>query len=278
MTAVASAELGQVPGQPPAADLQLTAVRGMGEIRAGDDLPTVIGDALEPLGLRDGDIVAVTSKIVSKAEGRIRAADEREQAIDEESVRLVASRAYPGGVTRIVEHRTGLVLAAAGVDASNTDEGTILLLPVDSDASARAIAEALRARFGVRVGVLVTDTLGRAWRVGQTDVAIGAAGIRVLEVLSGQLDASGRPLAVTAPAVADEIAGAADLVAGKSDGVPVVLVRGMGRHVGDLDEPGAARLVRPQEEDMFRMGADEAYRAGVEAGIRSAQASAGIRP
>lgn len=260
----------------PGADLELTAVRGLGEIRAGDDLPTVIGDALEALRLRDGDVVVVTSKIVSKAEGRVRPAAEREQAIDEESVRLVASRPHPGGVTRIVEHRTGLVLAAAGVDASNTDDGTILLLPIDSDASARAIAAALRSRFGVRVGVLVTDTLGRAWRVGQTDVAIGAAGMRVLEVLSGQLDSSGRPLAVTAPAVADEIAGAADLVAGKSDGVPVVLVRGLSRHVGELDEPGATRLVRPQEEDMFRMGADEAYRAGFEAGIRAAQSSAGV--
>lgn len=262
----------------PGADLEVTAVRGMGEIRAGDDLPTVIGDAVEPLGLGNGDIVVVTSKIVSKAEGRVRPAAEREQAIDEESVRLVASRPHPGGVTRIVEHRTGLVLAAAGVDASNTDEGTILLLPVDSDASAHTIAAALRSRFGVRVGVLVTDTLGRAWRVGQTDVAIGAAGIRVLEVLSGQLDASGRPLAVTAPAVADEIAAAADLVAGKSDGVPVVLVRGLGRHVGELDEPGATRLVRPQEEDMFRMGADEAYRAGFEAGTRAvqSQSSAGV--
>ncbi|WP_347754201.1 coenzyme F420-0:L-glutamate ligase [Agrococcus sp. ProA11] len=274
MTAVAPGASRPRDDRAPAADLELTAVRGMGEIRQGDDLPTMIGDALEPLRPRDGDIVVVTSKIVSKAEGRIRAAAEREQAIDEESVRLVASRPYPGGVTRIVEHRTGLVLAAAGVDASNTDEGTILLLPIDSDASARSIAAALRSRFGARIGVLVTDTLGRAWRVGQTDVAIGAAGIRVLEVLSGQLDAGGRPLAVTAPAVADEIAGAADLVAGKSDGVPVVLVRGMARHVGDLDEPGATRLVRPQEEDMFRMGADEAYRAGFEAGARAAEEAA----
>ena len=112
----------------------------MGEIRAGDDLPVLIADALEPLEPQGGDIVVVTSKVVSKAEGRIRPAAEREQAIDDESVRLVASREHPGGVTRIVEHRTGLVLAAAGVDASNTDEGTILLLPEDSDASARAIA------------------------------------------------------------------------------------------------------------------------------------------
>ena len=254
------------------ADLELRAVRGMAEIRPGDDLPAIIADALAPLAPRDGDVVVVTSKIISKAEGRIRPAAEREQAIDEESVRTVASRPYPGGVTRIVEHRTGLVLAAAGIDASNTDDGTILLLPIDSDASARAIAERLRSRFGAAVGVIVSDTLGRAWRVGQTDVAIGAAGIRVLEPLTGQLDANGRPLVVTAPAIADEIAGAADLVAGKADGVPVVLVRGMGRHVASLDEPGARRLVRAQQDDMFRLGADEAYRDGYEAGRRAASA------
>ncbi|SFR98826.1 coenzyme F420-0:L-glutamate ligase / coenzyme F420-1:gamma-L-glutamate ligase [Agrococcus baldri] len=258
----------------PGADLQLWAVRGMGEIRSGDDLPAIIADALAPLEPRDGDVVVVTSKVVSKAEGRIRPADEREQAIDDESVRLVASREHPGGVTRIVEHRTGLVLAAAGIDASNTDDGTILLLPLDSDASARAIAETLRSRFGARVGVIVSDTLGRAWRVGQTDVAIGAAGLRVLEPLSGQLDANGRPLVVTAPAIADEIAGAADLVAGKSDGVPVVLVRGMGRHVAELDEPGATRLVRSAADDMFRLGTDEAWAQGFAAGRASASAMA----
>lgn len=258
------------------ADLELRAVRGMGEIRAGDDLPSLIAEALAALEPREGDVVVVTSKIISKAEGRIRPADEREQAIDEESVRLVASREHPGGVTRIVEHRTGLVLAAAGIDGSNTDDGTILLLPLDSDASARAIAERLRSVFGAAIGVVVSDTLGRAWRVGQTDVAIGAAGIRVLEPLTGQLDANGRPLVVTAPAIADEIAGAADLVAGKSDGVPVVLVRGMARHVADLDEPGATRLVRRPEEDMFRLGADEAWAQGFAAG--RSEASAVSRP
>lgn len=256
-------------------DLELRAVRGMGEIRPGDDLPALVADAIGPLEPRDGDIVVVTSKVVSKAEGRIRPAAEREQAITEESVRLVASRAHPGGITRIVEHRTGLVLAAAGVDASNTDDGTILLLPVDSDASARAIAERLRSRFGAAIGVVVSDTLGRAWRVGQTDVAIGAAGVRVLEPVG--TDANGRPLLVTAPAIADEIAGAAELVAGKADGVPVVLVRGLGRHVTDLDEPGARRLVRPPGDDMFRLGSDEAYRAGREAGRIDALAEAGAQ-
>lgn len=263
------------PGRSRGPDLELRAVRGMGEIRPGDDLPTIVADALAPLSPRDGDIVVVTSKVVSKAEGRIRPAAEREQAITEESVRLVASRAHPGGITRIVEHRTGLVLAAAGVDASNTEDGTILLLPVDSDASARAIAERLRSRFGAAIGVVVSDTLGRAWRVGQTDVAIGAAGVRALEPVG--TDANGRPLLVTAPAIADEIAGAAELVAGKADGVPVVLVRGLDRHVTDLDEPGARRLVRAPGDDMFRLGSDEAYRAGREAGRIDALAEAGAQ-
>lgn len=258
-------------------DLALVAVRGIGEIRPGDDLASILADALETHEPADGDIVVVTSKVVSKAEGRVRPAEEREQAITEESVRLVASRAHPGGITRIVEHRTGLVLAAAGVDASNTDEGTILLLPLDSDASALAIATHLRERFGARIGVVVSDTLGRAWRNGQTDVAIGAAGIRVLEPLGGTLDAGGRPLLVTAPAVADEIAGAADLVAGKADGVPAVLVRGLGRHVGDLTEPGASRLVRRSGDDMFRLGSDEAYQAGRIAGRIEGLAEAGGR-
>ncbi|WAC66401.1 coenzyme F420-0:L-glutamate ligase [Agrococcus sp. SL85] len=258
-------------------DLELVALRGIREVRPGDDLPGILADALAPHGPREGDILVVTSKVVSKAEGRVRPADEREQAITEESVRLVASRAHPGGITRIVEHRTGLVLAAAGVDASNTDDGTILLLPIDSDASALAIATHLRERFGVALGVVVSDTLGRAWRVGQTDVAIGAAGVRVLEPLAGQLDAGGRPLVVTAPAIADEIAAAADLVAGKADGVPAVLVRGLGRHVGDLTEPGASRLVRRSGDDMFRLGSDEAYRAGREAGRIEGIAEAGGR-
>lgn len=258
-------------------DLALVAVRGIGEIRPGDDLASILADALAPHAPADGDIVVVTSKVVSKAEGRVRPAEDREQAITEESVRVVASRAHPGGITRIVEHRTGLVLAAAGVDASNTDEGTILLLPLDSDASALAIATHLRERFGARIGVVVSDTLGRAWRNGQTDVAIGAAGIRVLEPLGGTLDAGGRPLLVTAPAIADEIAGAADLVAGKADGVPAVLVRGLGRHVGDLTEPGASRLVRRSGDDMFRLGSDEAYQAGRIAGRIEGLAEAGGR-
>ena len=244
------------------------AVAGIPEIAAGIDLATVIGDAILRTGetLADGDILSVTSKIVSKAEGRSVAAEDREDAITAETVRIVATREYPGGVTRIVENRQGLVLAAAGVDSSNTPDGTVLLLPLDPDASARALCEAIRARFGVRVGVIITDTLGRAWREGQTDVAIGAAGVRVIDDLRGSTDAGGRALNVTLPAVADEIAGATDLVKGKAAGLPVAIVRGLGHLVSGLNEPGARALVRPAAQDMFRLGSDEAYALGFAAG------------
>jgi coenzyme F420-0:L-glutamate ligase/coenzyme F420-1:gamma-L-glutamate ligase len=212
--------------------------------------------------LEDGDILCVTSKIVSKAEGRMILAADREEAITAETVRVVASREHPGGVTRIVENRLGIVAAAAGVDSSNTPEGTVLLLPVDPDASARALAVDLRARFGVSIGIVVSDTLGRPWREGQTDVAIGAAGIRVIDDLRGTTDASGRPLHVTLPAVADEIAAATDLVKGKAAALPVAVVRGLGHLVGDLDLPGARSIVRPAERDMFRLGAAEAHAEG----------------
>lgn len=247
--------------------LTVLAVDGIPEISAGDDLATIIGDALS--GIEDGDILAVTSKIVSKAEGRQVLAADREEAITAETVRLVARREHPGGVTRIVENRLGLVLAAAGVDSSNTPEGVVLLLPEDPDASAHRLATALRARFGVRLGVLVTDTLGRPWREGQTDVAIGAAGIRVLDDLRGSTDASGRRLDVTVAAVADEIAGAADLVKGKASGRPVAVVRGLAHLVGELDLSGARALIRPAEQDMFRLGSQEAWDEGYAAGLAS---------
>ena len=246
-------------------ELQIWAVEGISEIVAGDNLPEVIGDAIDAQQgsrLEDGDILCVTSKIVSKAEGRSILAADREDAIMSETVRLVASREHPGGVTRIVENRLGIVAAAAGVDSSNTPEGTVLLLPVDPDASARAIAVALRERFGVTVGVVVSDTLGRPWREGQTDVAIGAAGIHVLHDLRGSPDAGGRRLDVTMPAAADEIAGSADLVKGKVSGLPVAVVRGLGYLVGDLDLPGARSIVRQAEHDMFRLGTAEAKAEG----------------
>jgi coenzyme F420-0:L-glutamate ligase/coenzyme F420-1:gamma-L-glutamate ligase len=247
----------------------IEGVEGLPEITKGADLAALIVEATE---LEDGDILVITSKIVSKAEGRVVAAADREQAITDETVRVVASRAYEGGVTRIVENRQGLIGAAAGVDASNTPEGTVLLLPVDPDASARALTTGIRALTGAHVGVILSDTLGRPWREGQTDLAIGAAGVAVFDDLRGSTDASGKPLAVTMPCVADEIAGAAELVKGKSSGVPVAVVRGLGHLVGDLDLPGARSIQRPAERDLFRIGADEAYNEGYRDGFDESQA------
>ena len=257
--------------------LSVFVLEGIGEIVAGDDLAVIIAETYGSL-LVDGDILAVTSKIVSKAEGRQVAAADREQAITDETVRVVATREHPGGVTRIVENRQGLVLAAAGVDGSNTPDGIVLLLPADPDASARALCAALRERTGLRLGVLVTDTAGRPWREGQTDIAIGAAGLAVLDDLRGTTDASGRRLDATVAAVADEIAGAADLVKGKTSGNPVAVVRGLGRLVGDLDaEPdarGASLLQRASESDMFRLGTAEAHAEGFAAGFAAGRAAA----
>lgn len=261
--------------------LSVTALDGIPEIGPGDHLATILGDALDASaeGVREGDILVVTSKIVSKAEGRhVRAAD-REAAITAETVRLVATRTHLGGTTRIVENRQGLVLAAAGVDNSNTPEGTILLLPEDPDASARRLCAALRARFGVALGVILSDTLGRPWREGQTDAAIGASGLRVLDDYRGTRDTHGNLLSASAAAVADEIAAAADLVKGKATGRPVALVRGLAHLVLDgLDDPDPAptarALIRPAEQDMFRIGSDEAYAQGFADG----QAAAALAP
>ncbi|MCG7524954.1 coenzyme F420-0:L-glutamate ligase [Streptomyces sp. OfavH-34-F] len=233
------------------------ALPGLPEVRAGDDLAALIA-AAEP-GLADGDVLLVTSKIVSKAEGRIVAAADREAAIDAETVRVVARR----GALRIVENRQGLVMAAAGVDASNTPAGTVLLLPEDPDASARTIREGLRAALGVEVGVVVTDTFGRPWRNGLTDVAIGAAGVRVLDDLRGGHDAHGNPLSATVVATADELAAAGDLVKGKAAGLPVAVVRGLGHVVDAADERGARAMVRGAADDMFRLGTSEAVREAV---------------
>ncbi|MFD3548734.1 coenzyme F420-0:L-glutamate ligase [Streptomyces sp. NPDC058655] len=234
---------------------EVRAVDGIPEVRPGDDLAGLIAAAAP--GLRDGDVLLVTSKIVSKAEGRIVEAASREAAIDAETVRVVARR----GPLRIVENRQGLVMAAAGVDASNTAPGTVLLLPEDPDASAAAIRAGLRDLLRVDVGVVVTDTFGRPWRTGLTDVAIGSAGVRVLDDLRGGTDAHGNPLSATVVATADELAAAGDLVKGKAAGLPVAVVRGLA-HV--LGEGSSARdLVRPPADDMFRLGTSEAVREAV---------------
>jgi coenzyme F420-0:L-glutamate ligase/coenzyme F420-1:gamma-L-glutamate ligase len=247
----------------------IEGIEGLPEVTPGDDLAGLIAGGAE---LGDGYILVVTSKIVSKSEGRIVEADDREAAISAETVRIVATRQYEGGITRIVENRQGIIGAAAGVDASNAPDGTVLLLPVDPDASARALATGIRALTGATVGVIISDTIGRPWREGQTDIAIGAAGVHVFDDLRGSTDASGKPLAVTMPCVADEIAGAAELVKGKSAGIPVAVVRGLAHYVGDLDLPGARSIQRPADRDLFRIGADEAYNEGYRDGFEEAQA------
>lgn len=245
------------PAEHTAPGYRVWAPAGLPEVRPGDDLAKLIA-ATGP-GLADGDVLLVTSKIVSKAEGRIVEAADREAAIDAETVRVVARR----GALRIVENRQGLVMAAAGVDASNTPAGTVLLLPEDPDASARAIRDGLRDTLGVDVGVVVTDTFGRPWRTGLTDVAIGAAGVQVLDDLRGGTDAHGNPLSATVVATADELAAAGDLVKGKASGLPVAVVRGLAHLVTDDDGEGARAVVRGAHDDMFRLGTSEAVREAV---------------
>jgi coenzyme F420-0:L-glutamate ligase/coenzyme F420-1:gamma-L-glutamate ligase len=213
--------------------------------------------------LADGDVVVVTSKIVSKAEGRVLAAAgnrdaARDAAITAETVREVANR----GRTRIVQTRHGLVLASAGVDTSNVDADALVLLPEDPDASARALRSGLQAALGVDVAVLITDTMGRPWRNGLVDVAIGAAGLEPLRDHRGEKDEYGNALEMTLVADADQLAAAAELVKGKIAKVPVAVVRGLAGAGGSDDGPGAAALVRPADEDMFSLGTAEALAAG----------------
>ncbi|WP_183095300.1 coenzyme F420-0:L-glutamate ligase [Nocardioides stalactiti] len=232
--------------------LSVTAPDGVPEVHTGDDLADLL---LPHVELADGDVVVVTSKVVSKAEGRVVTGD-REDWITAESTRLVARR----GPTRIVRNRLGLTMAAAGVDASNVAVGTVVLLPEDPDGSAARLRAAIAARTGHNVGVIVTDTAGRAWREGQTDIAVGAAGLVVLESFEGRVDAHGNELAVTAPAVADEIASVAELAQGKLGGRPFAVVRGRSDLVlpPDDDGPGAGALVRAEGADLFGYGAREA--------------------
>ncbi|MFY9928238.1 MAG: coenzyme F420-0:L-glutamate ligase [Streptosporangiaceae bacterium] len=245
-----------------ATPVTVTPVTGLPEVTAGADLAALIAAAVPDL--RDGDILVVTSKVVSKAEGRV-ATMPREQAIEAETVRVVARR----GPTTIAQTRHGLVLAAAGVDESNTAPGTVVLLPEDPDESARRLRKALQEKAGqekagqekagqdraaVRLGVIVTDTMGRPWRAGQTDNAIGAAGVLPVRDLRGQTDTFGNILEVTVAAVADEIAAAGDLVKGKARHVPVALVRGLDELVTEEDGPGARAIIRSADEDMFRYG------------------------
>ncbi len=240
----------------PSRPLLAWPVEGIGEITEGADLAAL----LAKVELADGDVVLVTSKAVSKAEGQVRSGD-RDEAIDDETVRVVARR----GRTRIVENRLGMVMAAAGVDASNVSPGTVVLLPQDPDASAGALRARLQEQRGVNIAVVVTDTAGRAWREGQVDIAVGVSGLEPVTDLSGRTDPYGNPLAVTAPAVADELAGLAELVTGKLAQRPVSVVRGLAALVlpPGADGPGARALLRPRGQDMFALGARESVVAAV---------------
>ncbi|MFM9034011.1 MAG: coenzyme F420-0:L-glutamate ligase [Mycobacterium sp.] len=244
-----------------AAPVEILPVTGLPEFRPGDDLAAAIGAAAP--WLRDGDIVVITSKVVSKCEGRIVAAppdpDERDDLrralIETEAVRVLARK----GRTLITENRHGLVQAAAGVDGSNVAPTELALLPADPDASAAALRAALRDSPGVDVAVVITDTMGRAWRNGQTDAAIGSAGLPVLHSYAGTHDRHGNELLVTEIAVADEVAAAADLVKGKLTGVAVAVVRGLA--MSD-DGSTAAGLTRGGADDLFWLGTDEAIGLG----------------
>jgi coenzyme F420-0:L-glutamate ligase/coenzyme F420-1:gamma-L-glutamate ligase len=258
---------------------QAWAPGGVGEILEGSDLAAVLLAALadaavaDGAALADGDIVVVTSKVVGKSEGRV-VSGERAEWIERESVRVVARR----GETAIVRTPHGLTMAAAGIDASNVEPGRLVLLPLDPDASAARIRAAIAAQAGVNVGVLVSDTAGRAWRIGQTDIAIGAAGVRVVEDHRGTADGYGNPLVVTLPAVADELTSVAELVQGKTSGRPFCVIRGRADLVLPVGEDGdgARALVRPDTDDMFALGAREAV-THAHAGDGATQALFGAR-
>jgi coenzyme F420-0:L-glutamate ligase/coenzyme F420-1:gamma-L-glutamate ligase len=234
--------------------LTVLGVPGIGEIRPGDDLATMVAEACISVGLEAHDVLVVTQKVVSKAEDRLEAVDpddplSHKPLVERESVRILRRR----GELVISETVHGFVCANAGIDLSNVERGWAALLPHDSDKSARRIRARVGALTGLDVGVIVSDTFGRPWRKGVTDVAIGSAGIRPVVDLRGTTDALGRELAVTEVAVVDEIAGAADLVLGKATGLPVAIVRGIDPAWFTTEESGVVRdLIRDPADDLFR--------------------------
>lgn len=249
--------------------LQFVTAPGIGEIDAESNLIAEINTALAKAewpdgstGIAEGDIVIVTSKIVAKAEDRIRTADSREDWIDTESVRTVASRETPHGPFRIVETKHGFVMAAAGIDASETQPGTVVLLPEEPDHSAGLIRQMICNEFGIQqLGVIISDTFGRAWREGVVDAAIGASGVQVLADLRGTKDRYGNELSATVTALADELASAAELASGKTSGNPVIIVRGLAHLTGETSAT-AADLIRSADTDLFRLGTKEAIEQG----------------
>jgi coenzyme F420-0:L-glutamate ligase / coenzyme F420-1:gamma-L-glutamate ligase len=235
--------------------MTMWGVTGIGEITPGMQLGEVVADACAepPNGpLADGDVLVVTQKVVSKAEGRLVAIDpddplSHKQLVLDEAVRVIRRR----GDLIITETRHGFVCANSGIDLSNVERGYAALLPLDSDRSARRIRDIVRARLGVTIGVVVSDTFGRPWRKGLTDVAIGIAGVAGVLDLRGTADALGRVMQVTEVAIADELAAAAELVMGKSNGIPVAVVRGADPS-WLRDQASIAELIRPPQEDLFR--------------------------
>jgi coenzyme F420-0:L-glutamate ligase/coenzyme F420-1:gamma-L-glutamate ligase len=268
------------------APITITPLTGMPEVREGDELTDVLQLGLDHAGVRlvDGDVLVVSSKIASKALGLVTHDPDKDRVVRAETEYVVAERAVGGDrVTRVVRAKAGPIMAAAGVDGSNTGErGGWLLLPHDPDAVCEQVHDALLARHGIRVGVVLSDTAGRPWRIGQVDFALGAHGLRVLDDLRGVTDADGKPLEVTARALADEIAAAADLAKGKVSGVPAAVLRGLPDVL--VDEPLEAHargrdLVRTGPDDWFGYGRVEAVRAalGIEPGSPEA-AAVGIAP
>lgn len=242
--------------------LIFTPVEEVGEVVAGDDLAVLVASRAK---LRAGDVVMVTSKVVSKSLGLV-SQGVKDDLLREQTDRVVARR----GQTVIVRTHHGLTMAGAGIDGSNTSPGTWLSLPADPDGEARRLRGRLRELTGVLVAVVITDTAGRAWRVGQTDIAIGCAGLVPVKTFSGHHDPYGNLLTVTAPAIADELASGSELASGKVGGRPFVIVSGIAPELlCDDDGPGAAALVRPEGEDLFGLGARDAVFAALNADDRA---------
>jgi coenzyme F420-0:L-glutamate ligase / coenzyme F420-1:gamma-L-glutamate ligase len=247
-----------------ASPIEILPVTGLPEFRPGDDLGAALAAAAP--WLHDGDVLVVTSKVLSKCEGRLVSAPEdpdardtlRRKLVDAESVRVLARK----GRTLITENRLGVVQAASGVDGSNIGSDELALLPVDPDGTAASLRSGLRESLGVTVGVVITDTMGRAWRNGQTDAAVGAAGVSVLHGYAGAVDRHGNELLVTEVAVADEIAAAADLVKGKLTSIPVAVVRGLPAGLVAETHATARHLVRSGPDDLFWLGTAEAFELG----------------
>ena len=270
---------------PRATPVRVVPLTGIPEVHEGDDLADLVATGLAHVGLalEEGDVVVVSSKIASKALGLVTHDPDKDRVVHGETEYVVAERSVGDRITRVVRAKAGPIMAAAGVDGSNTGErGGWLLLPHDPDGICEQLHDALLERYAVRIGVVLSDTAGRPWRAGQVDFALGAHGLRVLDDLRGAVDADGKLLGVTTRAVADEIAAAADLAKGKVTAVPVAVVRGVPGILVDeplVGHPRGRDLVRTGPGDWFGYGRVEAVRAalGVEPGSPDAEA-AGIAP